>query len=82
MQKALLDLEKGKATDPEIRKTYDFYSGAVGKFKYFKDSWRNIISHSHEIGDSGRTAYLEGETADIIEETRRYIQHLAKRISE
>lgn len=82
MNKALLDLEKGKGADPVIRKTYNFYSTAKGTFTYFKDAWRNILSHTNTIGDTDRTLYLQGETEEIMRETRRYVQHLATRLSE
>lgn len=53
----------------------EFYNHAVGQFRNFKDAWRNNVSHT-------RKTYQPGETRDILENTRQFMQHLALRLSE
>lgn len=74
-------LEAGTKTSVKKKETLAYYSHAIAQFSNFKDAWRNIISHGHEI-ERGRKLYLAGETTDIMNNTRLFMQHLAKRLKE
>lgn len=45
------------------------------QFRNFKDAWRNNVSHT-------RTVYQAGQTKDIMDNTRQFMQHLAERLKE
>lgn len=81
LNKALVELEKGKATNLRKKETHAYFSQAVFQFSTMKDAWRNIISHGHEVAEN-RKLYLEGETKDIMNNARQFLQHLAKRVKE
>lgn len=53
----------------------EFYNHAVSQFRNFKDAWRNNVSHT-------RKTYEPGQTKDIMENTRQFMQHLATRLKE
>jgi hypothetical protein len=78
---ALDSLEKGKSRSLAKNKKYSFYSEAIGIFQSIKDGWRNTISHGHEINhDKNRKLFQNGETEDIIRDTERFMQRIAKQI--
>jgi len=52
-----------------------FLSAAAKEFFYFKDGWRNYVSH-------GRAAYDEHQALSVLEHTRSFMNHLAPRLSE
>ncbi len=45
------------------------------EFSYFKDAWRNYVSHGH-------AAYDEYQALSVIEHTRAFMNHLSERLSE
>jgi hypothetical protein len=49
-----------------------FYSGAATNFRYFKDAWRNEVSHS-------RSKYDGSEATDIYLHVQQFMQALANR---
>lgn len=81
LNNALKDLEKGSSTSPKKKQSLAYYSHAIAQFSNFKDAWRNMISHGHEI-ERNRKLYFEGEAKDIMNNTHHFMQHLAKRLKE
>ncbi|MEZ5346147.1 MAG: hypothetical protein R2681_11410 [Pyrinomonadaceae bacterium] len=74
-ESALRESEKGTKTNTKKKETLAFYSHAVGVFRNFKDAWRNNVSHTRKV-------YKAGETKDIMDNTRQFMQHLARRVKE
>jgi hypothetical protein len=80
---AIIEQIESKITD--LRKTLpagagkndrtQFLSEAAKEFFYFKDGWRNYVSH-------GRAAYDEYQALSVLEHTRSFMNHLATRLSE
>lgn len=68
-------------TSVKKKETLAYYSHAIAQFGYFKDAWRNNISHGNNVAPN-REFYLEGETTDIMNSAKLFMQHLAKRIKE
>lgn len=81
LKKALTALEAGSKTSVKKKETLAYYSHAIAQFGYFKDAWRNNISHGNNVAPN-RKFYLEGETTDIMNSAKLFMQHLAKRIKE
>jgi hypothetical protein len=81
LKKALSVLEQGSGNSKAKKQKLAFYSHAIAQFGYFKDAWRNTISHGHEI-EPHRKVYLQGETSDIMNQTKLFFQHLAKTVKE
>jgi hypothetical protein len=81
LNRALSELEKGKATNAKKKEMHSYFSQAVFQFSTIKDAWRNIISHGHEVA-TDRKFYLAEETSDIMDNTRQFMQHLAKKMKE
>ncbi len=52
-----------------------FLSEAAKEFFYFKDGWRNYVSHNH-------AAYDENQALSVLEHTRAFMNHLASQLSE
>jgi len=52
-----------------------FYSEAAKEFFYFKDGWRNYVSH-------GGAPYDEHQALGVLEHVRSFMNHLATRFSE
>jgi hypothetical protein len=52
-----------------------FLSEAAKEFFYFKEGWRNHVSH-------GRGAYDDQQSLDILNHTRAFMAHLSTRLSE
>jgi hypothetical protein len=52
-----------------------FLSEAAKEFFYFKDGWRNYVSHNRGI-------YDEHQAAGVLEHTRAFMNHLATHLSE
>ena len=67
----LNNLPKGQQKSDELQ----FYSEAAKEFRYFKDAWRNHVSHSRE-------KYDERQAKRIIEHVRDFMQHIAIRLKE
>ena len=53
----------------------EFYSEAALNFRFFKDAWRNHVSH-------GRHVYEKREAYDILIHVAGFMDHLSKKISE
>ena len=60
-----------------LKKSEDlqFYSEAAKEFRYFKDAWRNHVSHSRE-------KYGDAEAYRVLCHVRDFMQHLATRVKE
>jgi cell fate (sporulation/competence/biofilm development) regulator YlbF (YheA/YmcA/DUF963 family) len=52
-----------------------FYSEAAKEFRYFKDAWRNHVSHS-------RVDYEVHDATKIMEHVKDFMQHLATKLKE
>ena len=52
-----------------------FLSEAAKEFFYFKDGWRNYVSHN-------RAAYDEHQAHGVLEHVRAFMNHLATQLSE
>ena len=52
-----------------------FLSEAAKEFRYFKDGWRNYVSH-------GRGGYDEDQTKSVYEHVRVFMNHLSSQLSE
>ena len=61
-------LPKGTYKSEELQ----YYSEAAKEFRYFKDAWRNHVSHS-------RVEYEIHDATKIMEHVRDFMQHLATR---
>lgn len=75
LEEGLKGLTVGKRTSTVKASTFEFYSHAVGVFRNFKGAWRDPVSHTGK-------QYKPGETKDIMDNTRQFMQHLATRLSE
>ncbi|MFL6227793.1 MAG: hypothetical protein ACJ741_03330 [Pyrinomonadaceae bacterium] len=75
MDKGVADLANGTRTNTRKKVTYEYYSHAVAQFRNFKNAWRNHVAHTREL-------YLPGQTKDIMDNTRQFMQHLATRLTE
>jgi len=53
----------------------EFYSEAALNFRYFKDAWRNHVSH-------GRHTYDKREAYDIMVHVAGFMDHLATKIKD
>jgi hypothetical protein len=60
-----------------VQKTIDlqFYSEAAKEFRYFKDAWRNHVSHSRE-------KYGDAEAYRVLTHVRDFMEHLATKLKE
>ena len=54
--------------------TLAYFSEAASNFRYFKDAWRNHVSHS-------RVTYDSKDAKRVMDHVIDFMQHLAKRIS-
>jgi len=61
-------LPKGTTKSEELQ----YYSEAAKEFRYFKDAWRNHVSHS-------RVDYEIHDATKILEHVREFMKHLASR---
>jgi len=59
----------------ENQESIQFYSQSAAQFRYFKDAWRNHVSHARESYD---LLQAESNFAHV----REFMQDLAKRLSE
>ncbi len=59
---------------PAKTATLTFYSEAASQFRYFKDAWRNHVSHA-------RAQYDEREALTIFEHVRTFMHDLAEGVS-
>ncbi len=75
LQKALTEMEQGGKTSVLKKEKLEFFSHAVSQFGLFKDAWRNKVAHSQK-------EYQPGETLDIMNNVRHFMQHLSERVAE
>jgi hypothetical protein len=64
-------LPKGTKKSDDLQ----FYSEAAKEFRYFKDAWRNHVSHSRE-------KYGDAEAYRVLTHVKDFMQHLATRLKE
>ncbi len=72
IESAIRDLRKSPQT-PEKAARLQFLSEAAKVFFYFKDGWRNYVSHNH-------AAYDENQARSIIEHVKTFMTVLAKKL--
>ncbi len=60
---------------PDCKEQQEFYAQAVSYLAIVKDAWRNFTMH-------GRAKFTEEEAQLIFENTKRFMQKLAERLSE
>lgn len=75
LNSALESKKAGTKTSTAKKDLLEFYSQAIAQFDNFRNAWRNKVSHSNKI-------YPPGETKDIMDNTRQFLQKLATRIKE
>ena len=75
IEQGVRGLAAGTRTSLRKKETFEFYNHALGSFRNFKDAWRNNVSHTRKI-------YRAGETKDIMDNARQFMQHLATRLKE
>ena len=75
MESGLNAAAKGRRQSIKAAERSEFFNHAVAQFRNFKDAWRNNVAHTRKI-------YQPGETKDIIDNTRQFMQHLATRLKE
>jgi len=71
IEDAIAALRNKQGLTEEDRKEISYYSDAASQFRYFKDSWRNHVSH-------GREHYDERDAEKVLTHVREFMQHLAK----
>jgi hypothetical protein len=64
-------LPKSAKKDEDLK----FFSESATHFRYFKDAWRNHVSHAREV-------YEEGQALIVLNHTREFFEALAKRLTE
>lgn len=69
IEKAIRDLQNQPKSLLKAE-TLEKYSKAAVQFRYFKDAWRNHVSHS-------RASYDEGAAQSVFNHTKQLMQHLA-----
>ncbi|HVT57181.1 MAG TPA: hypothetical protein VHR45_02170 [Thermoanaerobaculia bacterium] len=63
---------QGRKAKTEAR---DFYNGAIGEFRAFKDAWRNHVMHTRE-------SYDMDLAQSVMNHVREFMQRLSRRLSE
>jgi len=72
VESAITNIQKVQRSGQKIR-TLELYSGAAMHFRYFKDHWRNPISHS-------RASYDEPQAHSGMTKVREFMKYLAETI--
>ena len=75
IESEIATIRKQGTRTPEKRARLKFLSEAAKEFFYFKDGWRNFVSHN-------RSAYDENQALSTLEHVRSFMNHLATRLSE
>lgn len=75
MEQGLATAATGRRRSVVVSEKSEFFNHAVAQFRNFKDAWRNNVSHT-------KKRYEPGETKDIMNNTRQFMQHLALRIKQ
>jgi hypothetical protein len=70
---ALRNPPPGTALSDTDRKEITFYSEAASQFRYYKDAWRNHVSHAREH-------YDDRDAETVLTHVRATMQTLAKGI--
>jgi hypothetical protein len=70
IEKKINRIEQESRTE-ERSERQRFYSEAAAQFRYFKDAWRNHVSHN-------RAKYDEREARRVWEHVRDFMEHLAE----
>jgi hypothetical protein len=65
------DLPKSQARDQKMQ----FYGAAAAQFRYFKDAWRNYVSHA-------RATYDEGQALTVMNHSEELITTISSKLSE
>ena len=74
IEEAIGRLRKAKKSD-EKDDQLNFYSQAATQFRYFKDAWRNYVSHL-------RKHYEPDEAFLVLSHVREFMEHLASGVKE
>lgn len=74
VESAVLNVQKNASKSPQKIETVDAYSGAALHFRYFKDHWRNPISHS-------RSSYDRPQAKSALGEVEGFMRHLATKLN-
>jgi hypothetical protein len=75
IESTIRDREKQLPKGMQKSEEMQFYSEAAKEFRYFKDAWRNHVSHSRE-------KYGDAEAYRVLIHVRDFMQHLATRLKE
>jgi hypothetical protein len=66
---------KALAKSPQKDADTQFYSEAATQFMYFKDAWRNHVSHV-------RTVYNQSQAVEVLEHVGKFIGRISERVAE
>jgi hypothetical protein len=69
------NLAKGPKTPPNTVERLKFLSEAAKEFTYFKDGWRNHVSHN-------RMSYDASQAYSAISHVSAFMQHLSTQLKE
>jgi len=75
IEKKIRELSQSLSKGISKNERMQFLSEAAKEFFYFKDGWRNYVSH-------GRGDYDEHQAASVLEHTRAFMNHLSSQLSE
>ena len=75
IESKVAELRKSLPRGSKKNERMQFLSEASKEFFYFKDGWRNYVSHN-------RGRYDEHQAAGVLEHTRSFMNHLSTRLSE
>lgn len=75
IEKAVRGMSSDPARPADWKDQQEFFSGAATQFMFFKDAWRNYVTH-------GRDKCTEGEAEKILNSTQAFMQTLATRLRE
>jgi hypothetical protein len=75
IEKAVRNMANDPNRLPDWKDQQEFFSQAATQFMFFKEAWRNHVSHARE-------KYTEEEAAAILTAVRAFMQKLAPRLHE
>jgi hypothetical protein len=75
IEAAIRDVSKSWPASSTKSNWLSFYSSAAKEFFYFKDGWRNYVSH-------GGAPYDEHQALSVLEHVRAFMGHLASRLGD
>jgi len=73
IEAAIKDIGSAWPASPVKSDWLSFYSAAAKEFFYFKDGWRNYVSH-------GGAPYDDHQALNVLEHVRTFMSHLASRL--